>query len=170
MSLDIQKLQSLYKRDALARAIIDTLEDEGASQVPEVTELGGGYVTVPAFATLDEKQCEREIIKALKAIQKTGCGTYIAAGDGKANRMSWDLEPQEIHAFATGGGEPLVEVEVATLPELGKRFPNLETCVRSAPAKRWRAPVVAAARAGLWEDDVASAEWRKRLDRLQRAL
>lgn len=56
--------------------------------MPEVTEFGGGYVTVPAFAKLDEKQREREIIKALKTIQKTGGGTFIAGRDGEANRMS----------------------------------------------------------------------------------
>lgn len=47
MSLDIQKLQNLYKSDALSRAIIDTLKEEGASQVPEVTELGGGAEGTP---------------------------------------------------------------------------------------------------------------------------
>lgn len=119
MSLDIRKLQKLYESDAVSRAIIDTLEEEGASQTPEVTEFGGGYVNVPAFEGLDEKKRALAIIKALKAIEKTGCGTFIAGRDGKSSRMSWDLEPEEIYAFATGGGEPLVEVEVATLPARG---------------------------------------------------
>lgn len=119
MSLNIRKLRSLYRSDAVSRAIIDTLKEEGASQVPEVTELGGGYVNVPAFAGLDERERVRAIIKALKAIQKTGCGTFITGRNGSNSRMSWDLEPEEIYAFATGGGEALVELEVATLPESG---------------------------------------------------
>lgn len=117
MSLNIRELQSLYAGDAVARAIIDTLKEEGASQVPEVTELGGGYLMVPAFTGLDERKHMQAIIKALMAIEKTGCGTFITGRDGEKTRMSWDLEPEEIYAFATGGGEPLVELEVATLPD-----------------------------------------------------
>lgn len=179
MSLNVRKLQSLYKSDALSRAIIDTLGEEGASQVPEVTEFGGGSVYVPAFAGLDERKRTLAIIKALKTIEKTGCGTFIPEGNGGNSRMSWDLEPEEIYAFATGGGEPLVELEVATLPEhdpvrRGRatlRFPNLDTCVQFfSSTKSWPAPVVAAAQAGLWKDDVAPPEWQRRLDRLERAL
>jgi len=156
----------------VSRAIIDTLREEGASQVPEVTEFGGGYVTVPAFAGLNEAKRQLAIIKALKAIEKTGCGSFIKAGEGNNSRMSWDLEPPEIYAFATGGGEPLVELEVATLPErASSRFPNLDTCVQFfASIKSWPAPVVAAAQAGLWEDDVAPRAWQARLDLLERAL
>ena len=172
MSLNIRKLQSLYKSDALSRAILDTLRVEGASQVPEVTEFGGGYVTVPAFAGLDEAKRTLAIVKALKAIEKTGCGTIITGRKGDNSRMSWDLEPEEIYAFATGGGEPLVELEVAVLPEAApSRFPNLHTCVQSfGSTKPWPAPVVAAAQAGLWEDDVAPREWQERLDLLERTL
>lgn len=119
MSLNVRKLQSLYKSDALLRAIIDTLNDEGASQVPEVTEFGGGSVMVPAFEGLDEKKRALAIVKALKTIEKTGFGTFIVGRNGEKTRMSWELEPQEIYAYATGGGEPLVEVDVAALPALG---------------------------------------------------
>ena len=181
MSLDIQKLQNLYKSDAVSRAILDTLNDEGASQYHEVTEFGGGFLNGTAFADLDEKRRAQEIIKALKAIERTGCGTFITGREGKSSSMSWDLEPEEIYAFAIGGGEPLTEVEVATLPEppparrggrgrgqrpaagggpAVSRFPKLDTCIEFfSTTKSWPAPVVAAAQAGLWEDDVAPPEW-----------
>jgi hypothetical protein len=92
MPLNVRKLQSLYKSDAVSRAIIDTLREEGASQVPEVTELGGGYVNVPAFAGLDETKRTLAIVKAMKAIEKTGCGTFLTGRKGNDGRMSWDLE------------------------------------------------------------------------------
>ena len=160
MSLDIQKLRNLYKSDAVSRAIIDTLNEEGASQYPTVTEFGGGFLNGTSFAPLDERKRALEIVKALKAIEKTGCGTFITGREGNPSSMSWDLEPEEIYAFATGGGEPLVEHEVATLPEPARsRLPNLDRCLQSRSSiKSWAAPVVAAARAGLWEDDVAPRE------------
>ena len=117
MSLDVRKLQNLYKSDALSRAILDTLKEEGAAQVPELTELAGDLENVEEFARLDERERARAMIRTFKAIEKTGCGTFIAGREGAASRMSWDLEPEEIYAFATGGGEALVEVEVATLPD-----------------------------------------------------
>ena len=129
MSLDVRKLQNLYKSDALSRAILDTLKEEGAAQVPELTELAGDLENVEEFARLDERERARAMIRTFKAIEKTGCGTFIAGRQGVGSRMSWDLEPEEIYAFATGGGEALVELEVATLPE---RAPG------SSPARRRR--------------------------------
>lgn len=137
MSLNVRKLQSLYKSDAVSRAIIDTLREEGASQVPEVTEFGGGYVTVPAFAGLDETKRMVAIIKALKEIEKTGCGTFITGRKGDSSRMSWDLEPEEIYAFATGGGEPLVELELVALPVIGPR-PSADRARSPLPSRRPR--------------------------------
>ena len=192
MSLDIRKLQNLYKSDAVSRASLDTLNEEGASQYPEVTEFGGGFLNGTAFAHLDDRKRTLEIVKALKAIERTGCGTFITGREGASSSMSWDLEPEEIYAFATGGGEPLVELEVATLPKsaparrVGRgssqrlaagggpatsRFPSLDTCIEFfSSTKSWPAPVVAAAQAGLWDDDVAPPEWQARLDLLERAL
>ena len=72
-----------------------------------------------AFVLLDERRRAQAVVQAFKAIEKTGCGTFIAGREGARSRMSWDLEPEEIYAFATGGGEALVELEVATLPEKG---------------------------------------------------
>jgi len=43
----------------------------------------------------------------------------VARRERNKSRMSWELEPEETYALATGCGEALVEVEVATLPELG---------------------------------------------------
>ena len=117
MSLDVRKLQNLYKSDAFSRAILDTLKEEGAAQVPELAELAGDFENVEEFARLDERGRARAMIRTFKAIEKTGCGTFIAGRRGAASRMSWDLEPGEIYAFATGGGEALIELEVATLPE-----------------------------------------------------
>jgi hypothetical protein len=133
-----------------------------------------------------------EIVRALKALHKTGCGTFITGREGEKSRMSWELEPEEIYAFATGGGAALVELEVAALPDhiparpVGRgrgqrararggaatpRFPNLDACLASfASTKPWPAPVEAAAQAGLWEDDVAPSEWQARLDGLARAV
>lgn len=118
MSLDVRKLQNLYKTDAISRAIIDSLALEGAAQVSEVAELGGEFENVLGFAGLDEKKRELAVIRALKAIHQTGCGTLIAGSSARNSRISWELEPEEIYAFATGAGQPLVEVEVATLPQL----------------------------------------------------
>ena len=153
MSLNIRKLQSLYKRDAVSRAILDTLREAGASQVPEVTELGD--VMVPAFARLDERKRIFAIVKALKEIEKTGCGTFIAGRKGESSRMSWELEPEEIYAFATGGGEPLVELEVATLPDPAPS--------RSRPAASLTAPRPNAGRA---RSPLPSRRPRKRASRV----
>ena len=105
MSLDLRKLQTLYNSDALARAILDTLKEEGAAQVPQVAELTGDCDNVKECAHLDESGRAQAVVRALKSIAKTGCGTFIGGreGDG-SSRMSWDLEPEEIYAFATGGG------------------------------------------------------------------
>lgn len=48
---------------------------------------------------------------------------------------------------------------------------NLETCIAFfATQKRWSRATLAAARAGLWADDVAPPAWEQRLDDLERVL
>lgn len=140
MSLDIRKLQTLYRDDALARAIFDTLAEEGAAQVPQVAELTGECENVKEFARLDERGRAQAIVRAFKAMAKTGCGTFIAGreGDG-SSRMSWELEPEEIYAFATGAGEALVEVEVGTVPEQGPPARRGGRAARRPAVRRVRA-------------------------------
>lgn len=52
---------------------------------------------------------------------------------------------------------------------VGGRFPQLEVCVAFHP-DRWTPAVIAAARAGLWSDDLPAALWVARLDEAAKAL
>ena len=80
--------------------------------MPEVTEFGGGYGNVPAFANLDERKRALEIIKALKAIQKTGCGTFIAGrednnADAVPELLSRGSSWREAAALYYNPGDPV---------------------------------------------------------------
>ena len=56
MRMNVQKLRRLPGRTPCRARASPRSREEGASQVPEVTEFGGGYVTVLAFAGLDERK------------------------------------------------------------------------------------------------------------------
>ena len=178
MAIKQARLQKLYKTDAVARAILDEMAD-GGDQEPEVETLAALCANAAPLKRLTPRKRALAIIKALKAIQETGCGTFILGRKGHSSRMRWEIEPDEVHALAKGAGETLVALDIATLPDAlddarerdAATIPNLETCVRFfASTKAWSAPALAAARAGLWEDDVPPPMWQERLDRLERAL
>jgi hypothetical protein len=50
------------------------------------------------------------------------------------------------------------------------RFPKLEICIAYHGERRWRESTVAAARAGLWPDDVEPEAWARRLDQIESSL
>jgi hypothetical protein len=103
------------------------------------------------------------------------------AGWGGMRRLAVDLEISQpsLHKIRGGGGVSLETARrVAVLSglhadtfgeEVLSRFKILEAVVIVYP-DRWAAPVIAAARAGAWTNDVPAERWVKRLDELAAAF
>lgn len=110
-------------------------------------------------------------------------------GRGGVTRLAKDLKVKQpaVSAWRAGGGASMDTLfrlaKVARLNPhdllVGRgalevpgraRFPNLETCVEFHGPNHWLEATVAAARAGLWPDDVAPLEWVERLNEVEAAL
>jgi hypothetical protein len=191
MSVDHMKLRRLWKRDPVTKEILKWLANQPApSEVTEVETLTD-KTRRPRIEIV-------AALKALQKQAGCGTFIAGRKGKPSRMHWLVDTRSLQ-GAAASDANEQLVELEIVSTvarprqppprtgpshPTNGKgggeakgvaagtkyRFPNMETCVGFfASTKNWPESVLAAARAGLWDDDVLPTEWEERLDRLEDA-
>ncbi len=89
---------------------------------------------------------------------------YLSEGKTRASRATAER-------LAQLAGVPIGDIlgEGMVIENRG-RFPGLEKCLAYHRSERWAAPVVAAARAGAYTDDVEPEQWARRLDDIESKL
>ena len=124
------------------------------TELPEWEPSGEDVVELEVHTTADPSGRTGSTGAPGRSARVGGSGPSVGGGGGGPGRVG-------------GGAQGRLRSGVVSDPA----FPNLEICVEFfSSTKSWSEPALAAARAGLWDDDVPPPEWEERLDRLEDAL
>jgi hypothetical protein len=90
MTEQVQTVRKFYKRDKVARAVIENLAgrpSEGETDVGAIAE-----------AT---RVLRLDVVRVLKELEKRGCGEFVVGRKGRSSRMKWSVDPRLLLGAAT---------------------------------------------------------------------